>query len=225
MSRALVCFAVACLALAPAAAEAQYFFENFDSYANGSDIIGQGGWDGWDGGAYPAYVTNFQSYSSPNSLSIVDPADVVQQFSGISSGSWWARVRVYIPSGQTGDAYFIMLNTYSPGGTQNWSSQLRFSASEGIVESVGGSDNPHGETAAIVTDQWTEVWIEIDLDSNLQTVYYEGVAMGSAFAWTVTGNAEIAAFDLFSDGSSEAYMDDVYLDTEFPVELMAFTVE
>ena len=44
----LVCLAVAVVAwVAPA--EAQYFFDNFDSYAAGSNIAGQGGWETWGG--------------------------------------------------------------------------------------------------------------------------------------------------------------------------------
>ena len=62
-----------------------------------------------------------------------------------------------------------------------------FSATDGVVESLGGTDNASSGSASLLTDQWTEVWIEIDLDSNLQTVYYEGAIIDGPFAWNVSG--------------------------------------
>jgi len=224
MSRLFAWVAVALLVFAPVVVEAQFFSENFDSYAAGSSIIGQGGWEGWDGASTPGYVSNSQAYSSPNSLLVDGTCDVVHQFGGITTGTWWIRVRVYIPSSQTGNTYFIVLNTYAHGGPYNWSSQLRFSATDGVVESVGGTDNPSGATAALVTNQWTEAWIEVDLDANTQNIYYQGVQFDS-IPWNVSGANAIATFDLFSDGASESYMDNVWLDSSFPVELTTFTVE
>ena len=47
-------------------AQAQTFFDNFDSYAAVSTIAGQGGWESWDNSpAADTTVTNAQSYSSP----------------------------------------------------------------------------------------------------------------------------------------------------------------
>ena len=221
---AMIGVAVLVLA-APATVQAQLFFDNFDSYGSGSTIIGQGGWEGWDSNpGADATVTSAQAASAPNSLAVSGGADVVQQFAGVSGGTWYAKVKTYIPSSQSGDAYFIILDEYNHGGPYHWAVQLRFSASEGIVENVGGTDVPSGATTPIITDEWVPVIVEIYLDTNQYAVTYGGTFMDSQ-QWTVEGQLAVAAFDLFSDGSSESYMDDVWLDTEVPVELMGFSVE
>jgi len=217
---------VAVLVLAaPATVQAQFFSDNFDSYAPFSMIIGQGGWDGWDGNpAADAMVTSALAASPPNSLAVLGAADVVQQFTGASGGTWYAKVKTYVPNYQTGDLYFIILDEYNHGGPYHWAVQIRLSASEGIVENVGGTDVPGGGILPITTDEWVGIIVEIDLASNLYTVTYGGAFLDSQ-QWTVTGQLEIAAFDLFSDASSESFMDDVWLDTDIPVELMSFSVE
>lgn len=216
---------VAVLVLAvPATVQAQLFFDNFDSYAAGSSIIGQGGWDGWDGGGWDAFVSSAQAASAPNSLAVSGTADVVQQFSGVSGGTWYAKVKTYVPGGQTGDLFFIILDEYAHGGPYHWAVQVRLNASEGVVENMGGTDVPGGGIVPIITDQWVEIFVEIYLGTNQYAVSYGGSFLDSQ-QWTVEGQLAVAAFDLFSDGSSESYMDDVWLDTEIPVELMSFSVE
>jgi hypothetical protein len=221
--------AAAVLAMAFAVpAEAQFFFDNFDSYAPGSMIAGQGGWETWGGdpGA-DAMVVNTISFSSPNSLAVSGTADVVHTFN-VTSGYWYAKVRTFVPSGQTGDLYFIILNLFdgfcANAGDCNWSIQVRLSATDGVVENVGGSDNPDGTAVPIFLDQWIEVRAEIDLAGNVAYIYYNDALM-TVQQYNVTGANAIAAFDLFSDASSESYMDDVWLDTTIPVELMNFDVE
>jgi hypothetical protein len=234
-----MCVVVVMLMLAalPATVEAQYFFENFDSYANNSTIMGQGGWETW--GSNPSadtVVTNLQSHSSPNSLYDADSADIVHQFAGLTSGTYWAKVWTYVPSTQTGELFFIILNRYDGGtcaGTDcNWSVQLAMCNSgcltagvaAGTATNVGGSDVAGTGSTALVTDQWVEVVVQIDLDANQYSIWYNNVLLDT-LAWTQTGDINIAAFDLFSNSSSESYMDDVYLDPLYPVELTSFTAE
>ena len=50
---------------------------------------------------------------------------------------------------------------------------------------------------------------EINLDTNVQTLYYNG-AVFDTFAWS-TGTMEIAALDLFSNGGSAIFWDDCSL--------------
>ena len=171
-----------------------------------------------------AFVTTDQAFSPPNSLNVGGTADVVQQFAGVSGGTWYARVKTFVPSGQTGDLYFIILDEYNHGGPYHWAVQLRFSASEGIVENVGGTDVPGVGIVSIILDQWVEIMVEINLGGNQYVVSYGGEYLDSQ-PWTVEGQLAVAAFDLFSDRSSESYMDDVWLDTTIPVELMSFSIE
>jgi hypothetical protein len=218
-------------------AQAQFFADNFDSYAAGSMIAGQGGWETWGGdpGA-DAMVTSTQSNSPPNSLAVSGTADVVHRFAGASGGTWYAKAQTFVPSSQSGELFFIMLNIYdgfcTNAGDCNWSVQVAMCQSgcnttgvnPGFVTNLGGTDVPGGGALPLLTDQWVEVVVEIDFAANLYTVTYGGAFLDIQ-QWTTTGSLEVAAFDLYSDGSSESYMDDVWLDTNIPVELMQFDVE
>lgn len=194
---------------------AAFFFDDFDSYAAGSMIAGQGGWTTWDETTNPAAdaeVTDAMSYSAPNSLDISGSSDIVHTFSGVVSGMWYVKTRVYIPAGQTGSLYFIILNQYQASGAQNWSAQIKMSASTGKVSSLGGTDNASAAELPIITDQWVELRFEIDLSTNKYWVFYNNEQL-DYLPWNVSGLNEVQAFDLFADGSSMSYFDDVYLDT------------
>ncbi len=221
----------ALVAVLPVTSEAQLFVETFDSYAAGSNVFGQGGWTDWDGsGNYGSIVSTAQSHSAPNSLLVVNPSDTVHTFSGVTSGTWYIKAWVYLPSTSTGDVYFIVLNTF--GGTNNWSAQLRMCAAApctggtpGQIVNVGGTGNPLTGTATLITNQWVEIRIEVNLDTNQATYYYNNTLLEGPVAWQVGGANEIQAFDLFSDGCTESYMDDIWLDTTIPVGLQSFSAE
>lgn len=238
MRRILLVCAVVAVVVGGAPAEAQVFFENFDSYAAGSNIAGQGGWETWGGAAAAnTTVTNAQSYSSPNSLFVAGGADIVHQFGGITTGLWYGKAWTYVPSTQVGEMFFIMMNRYDGGtcaGTDcNWSIQVALCRSgctttgavAGAVANLGGSDVAGTGTAPLITNQWVEVMAEINLDANTYSVYYDGVLFDGPLPWTQTGDINIANFDLYSNGSSESYMDNIWLDTNIPVELQTFDIE
>lgn len=224
----LVVLAASLVAL-PGVVQAQFFFDNFDSYAAASFIAGQGGWETWAGdpGANTQVVNNF-SYSPPNSLGLSGAADIVHQFVGVNTGTWYAKVQTYVPSSQTGDLYYIILNRYdgacAAAGACDWSVQVRMTASTGEVANEGGSSNAGSAVLPLLTNQWAEVVVEANISANTYSTYYNGTFM-ETLPWTVTGDLNLAAFDLFSNGSSESYMDDVWLDTTIPVELQSFDAE
>src|SRR5262245_51882650 len=90
---------ILCAAAMPARVEAQFFFEDFDSYTAGSSIAGQGGWETWDNNpAADTTVSAAHSFSAPNSLFDAGAADIVHQFTGVNSGLWYFKARTYIPS-------------------------------------------------------------------------------------------------------------------------------
>ncbi len=152
-------------------AQAQFFADNFDSYASGAGIIGQGGWEGWDASpAADAMVTTLQSFSSPNSLAVSGAADVVHQFAGVSGGVWYAKVQTYVPASQSGELFFIILDQYAHGGPYHWSVQVAMcqsacvtaGVSPGSVSNLGGTDVPGTGAVPLLTDQWVELIVEID---------------------------------------------------------------
>jgi len=175
--------------------------DNFDSYALNSGLIGQGGWDGWEGAAAAdAFVTDIQAYTAPHSLAAIPTTDIVQVFTE-TSGQWIMTAYMYIPTGSTGNQFFIMLNSYWPN-TNDWSIQVELNADAGTV-----TDTMASVVGTMIYDAWVQIRVEIDLDLNLYDLYYNDVYL-SSFAWQSTGVNEIAALDIFSDGGSTIFWDD-----------------
>lgn len=195
---------------------APYFTENFDSYADGSQMHGQGGWKGWGNNpVFGALVTSAQANSAPHSVEIVGGAvapgsDLVHEFAGFDSGVQTVVAWQYIPTGFLGNSFFIVLNSYDDlGATNNWSVQVRFDSVLGQVVDTGAS----GNTLPIVLDRWVELRVEIDLDANTQTFYYDGQMLYSG-SWSehVSGGGatEIGAMDLYAEGAvTSVFYDDI----------------
>lgn len=226
---------VALFAAAPSTLEAQFFSDNFDTYVAGSTIAGQGGWETWDNApAANTTVSTAQSFTAPNSLLVAGGADIVRQFTGVTTGIWHAKARVFVPSTQTGEAWFIVLNRYAPlAANNNWSIQLVMCVTQcttqgavaGQAVSLGGTLIPGTGSTPLVTNQWVEVRAEINLNANTYNLFYNGVQIQTGTQYQATGVQAVAAIDLFSNLSSLSFMDNVWLDTTIPVELTTFAVE
>jgi hypothetical protein len=207
---ALSCL-LAALVLLPAVALADWS-DNFDSYVQGSGLHGQGGWHGWDGSAgADAYVSGVQSLSAPNSVEITGPSDMVHEYTGSTSGTCVYTAWQFVPTDFAGTTYFILLNTYADLGTDNWSTQVNFASATGLVT----NDGVDGGTLPLIRERWVEIRVVIDLDANLQTFYYDNQLLYSS-SWTENlspggGAVNIAAVDLFANGASPVYYDDMSL--------------
>jgi hypothetical protein len=179
--------------------------DNFDSYANNSGLHDQGNWEGWNNDpAFDAYVTDVYSSSSPHSVAISPTSDIVQPFSEYS-GEWVMTSWHYIPAGSTGDQFWILCNTYPTAYPLDWSLQLMFENSTGNMTVIEGTS-----VVSIVYDQWVEVKAEINLGTDTQHIYYNGVFLES-INWSSGGAIAIGCLDLFSDGGSTIYWDDCSL--------------
>ncbi len=190
------------------------YSENFDGYANGSGIVGQGGWQYWNGvggplpGSQNGTVDNALSSSAPNSLLSTAETDVVQQFN-LTSGQYRLRVMTYTPSTMIpGEGFMIVLNTHDgpPVVVGNWSLQIRFNPSLGLVTSDFGA-----QSIPLITNQWVELRADIDLDAatcgqhggaplpgGCLDVYYGGTqfVFDENWALNVSGGAGVAEFRL-----------------------------
>jgi hypothetical protein len=203
----LIVCTVALAALAPVA-QADWF-DDFEAYEPGTSMHGVGGWAGWlNDPAATAYVTDLYAHGGSNSLEIVGASDLVHRYSGYTSGVWTYSTWMFIPENYTGQTYFILLNTYA--ATQNWSAQIYFQ--NGLVVNTGVT----GGSLPMILDQWVQLRFEIDLDNDLQTCYYGGDVLYTG-TWTdeVSGDGALAiiAVDLFANGASPVYYDDMALES------------
>lgn len=211
--------------LCSSAAHAQWS-DNFDSYVATSQIVNQGGWEEWGPGA-GAFVSSAQARSNPNSVEIAGPSDLVHQYANLTSGKWVYRAMQYVPSTMTGQSYFILLNRYAaPQGPYNWSVQVKFDAAAGTVTADAGSLIPASTT--LVTNQWVEIKVFVDLDQDWTQFYYNGTllddpgladhpTLGGGYQWSLGvfgqggGQLEIQAVDLYANSASPVYYDDMSL--------------
>jgi hypothetical protein len=196
--------------------------ESFDAYLNDSQMHLQGCWHGWDGNpGAGALVTNVQAHSTPHSVNIGDSSDLVHEFCAAGSGKWKFTTWQFVPGNfQSGcdpsnncGSYVILLNTYQDGGPYNWSAQLHADS----VTHTFIRDGVSPTSAPLVTDRWVQIDVVVNLSSDSYQVFYDGAEVGVAESWTAGvyggggGALAIAALDLYANGSTVVYHDDISL--------------
>jgi hypothetical protein len=181
------------------------WYDSFDSYAPGSQMHGQGGWKGWfNDPSAGALVSDLYAHSPTNSVQILGASDLVHEYAGFTSGTWTYTTWQYVPSGYSGQTYFIMLNSYDDAGANlNWSTQVYFDSASGQVVNSGAS----GGTLPLIIGAWVELRVEIDLDNDTQAFYYDDQLLYQG-TWTdeVSGGGvlNIGAVDLFANSASRS---------------------
>jgi hypothetical protein len=186
------------------------FTENFDSYAAGSGLAGQGGWQLWDPTSPNAFVDNSLSSSAPNSLRLDGGSDVIKLMN-ITSGKWRFTANTYFPSATTATGYLIALNTFPYINNSSWSIEMSFNPFTGMVQEYG---SPASGTLA-VRDQWIPVQVDIDLDTDLFNIWYNGVQIVTDRQWSTNilagGAVRIQCWDLYASGAGTGalYYDDI----------------
>jgi len=199
---------------APLAASGNWI-DHFDTYVTGSQMHGQGGWKGWDNSSAAGALTSSTQARSPlNSVDVLLATDLVQEYTLYTTGTWTYTAWQFIPTGATGNSYFILLNTYVDGGPNNWSTQVCFNTTTNTVIDDPANDCAAVSTVNIVYDQWVELRVVIDLDTNTQTFFYNGQQLYQD-SWTEhisgLGAVNIAAVDLFANSASSVFYDDISL--------------
>ncbi len=194
-----------------ATAGATVFNDAFDAYTPGAQMHGVNGWKGWDNLAGAgALVSSARAYSGSNSLHVTGATDLVHEHS-IVTGSWSYTAKQWIDSGAAGVSYFIVMNTYADGGNSDWqwwSSQLKFDLGANTVRDDLRSGS---NRVTLRRDQWAEVRVDIDLDANTMSSYYDGSLIYSG-SWTQGSRSarRIGALDLYA-GSGSSFYDNVSL--------------
>lgn len=211
MVRTTLCMALALLFCNANTTNAQ-LTDNFDSYPVGDELF-QNGWEGWGGvTAAAGRVSNAQAFSAPNSLALEFNDDAINPMGTPNSGCWEFTCQMYIPSGTTGMPYFIMLNDYDPACLMCvWSVQIQFDAENGLFFD---DFNPTMACTEMLFDQWFEIRVVMDFDNDVMSQWVDGQQLGAAGqTWSdrsgTAGAAELSILDLFSNGASTFFVDDV----------------
>ncbi len=205
------------------------FDDSFDFY-NGEpvDLQGRGGWKGWDDDpSFSAPLASVHTRSGAAAVEISGPADLVHELcarhSTSSSLAMAFSVWQYIPadftsagSGQFAGSYLVIMNSYQDGGEHvegDWSVQMQFDSNDGMLKVFHGA----GLSTVPVpydTGRWVRIQAIIDLDQDWTRVYYDD-ALITEYPWTggVLGGGggalDIGAVDLYANGSSPVYYDDL----------------
>jgi len=193
--------------------------ETFETYTLGDDIHTRGGWETWCEGGESAYIVDTSPLGGSSALQLSFDgstqygSDVVKPFA-IDSGRWSLSMQIYVPTGAGGRGYVLLLNQYCLP-RNNWSMQVEFNELTGVVESQFD-----GAMLPLIRDRWVEFRVEIDLENDLFSVYYDGQPLAENLVWTMNasgffgnpGITEFAALDLFSLDITEMYIDNLLLE-------------
>ena len=196
---------------------AQTFSDDFESYAAGSALEGQGGWAGWDNvNTTFTTVTTAQAHSGSQSIQVNPGADTVQEFTQATTGDWVFSLWVYAPASFTSEIDIMIMNAYAPGGPYEWGSWLTLAGGTSTVTCNCGGIGAGMTTLPV--DRWFEVRKEIDLQSDMAEIWFDGTLLAT-YPWSggYNGNQNhglpaITAIDLYATGSGDGvFIDDVNL--------------
>jgi len=188
------------------------WFENFDSYNTNQNLPSQSTWESWnnDPNAANFFATVAQSLSPPNSVEIDNADDAVHRFHGYTLGIWEFSAWVFVPQAMNGQQYFILVNNYPASPSEDWSLQIELDGANGVV-----NDFNSAASVPLVKGQWSWIRIIINLDRDLQSVYYNTQHLVTK-SWSggvqAGGLVNIGAVDLWANNVAVAvYYDDMYL--------------
>lgn len=207
--------------------------EDVEGYVDGQNIItGQAcfpicppglNWEAWESGATAGSAMATSDFGNPG-LSIEisgtrpngDVDDLVHTYQdlAITTGTWLWSGDLYVPSGTTGESYFILLNQYVNDGStasENWSTQIHIDGDNANLES-----DFDGGTTALTFDSWRRIETIISLDDDLQTIKYDGNVInlpGKTWTGGVSGSGTltIGALDLYGNNAAPVYWDNLQM--------------
>ena len=215
--RTVMSITLACGIAAPVLAQTTLIDDGFESYAVGSGVAGQGGWDLWPGG-FDAFVSDDEAASGSNSFLANDfETDIIYRMRDggtpiATSGQWTFSCQTFMSSLAVGDFYVIILNQFNDASPvdSNWSMQVRLGTIDLTVESEFD-----GNTTDLILDEWVELRAEIDLDNDTFDIFYNGVAFAEDLVWSENvsggGLTQIDVLDLYAPNALPTYIDDVLL--------------
>lgn len=215
------------------------FVDNFDSYTAGVRLCTQTTewqtWSGATGNNEDPFVSSAFSWSSPNSIVIVQDNDVVRKHGSKTTGKWYMSFHFYIPAGKSG--YFNNMNGFAPNPNV-WGMDSYFDVGgTGRLDTTGGGGQVPANVVSFnwTVAQWNQVIVIIDLDApDRKAEYWIGtnpsnLTQVATWNWTQNGTkpTRLDVTDLFGAAATdEMYVDNFYfgdaMPTIIPVELTSF---
>jgi len=189
----------------------------FDTYTAGEFLCPQSPlWTTWDdnpGGDYDGYVTDAESFSAPNSLSIdlaVIESDLIYNLDQKTEGRWEISLEIMVPTGGTYGGYYNVMQDMTLYGTANeWGFQVYFK-SDGTGYMYDADFNQTDFTYTI--GAWTSSIVIVDLDNDVAEFWLDGTKINE-WQWDVAGPKQLGVIDIYAaaDGSDDPkfYIDDV----------------
>ena len=148
--------------------------DNFDSYTVGDYIAEVGDdWTTWSnapGGAEDALVTDVEASSPSNSVVVELNQDLVLIMDDYTSGVYTYEMKMFVPTGYCG--YYNLQVTNVPG--TGWAFQIYFQTDGTALADAGAAG---ALTYAFNHDEWMDLKIVVDLDTDWATYYHDGVEM------------------------------------------------
>ncbi|MEA2096988.1 MAG: T9SS type A sorting domain-containing protein, partial [Candidatus Cloacimonadota bacterium] len=206
--------------------------DNMDSYSVG-DYIGVVGddwttWSGTPGGADDALVTDVEASSTPNSVVVEENQDIVLIMDNYETGVYTYEMKMFVPTGYCG--YFNLQKTNVPG--TEWAFQIYFQTDGTALADAGAAG---ALTYAFNHDEWMELKIVVDLDTDWATYYHDGVEMiGYQYSLGCFGAGALLSFggvNIFGGANSGGpgdtpmfYFDDVVLSSGAVRDLTGYNV-
>ena len=200
--------------------------DNFDSYALGSKIVGQGGWLEWNNApAKNELVSNTFFSSPPHALAVsgVPTGDPLHLYTGYTSGRWVFKGKFYVPSSTNKEFDFQLFSVYNHGSPYAWAVLLQMNTpSPGSIRTWDGTG---GVTSGVFPmDQWVDIKITIDLDLDTcdiltaqnQPVSYKysgGYYGGSNYPKVIKA---ISLLSQFNDNNMAVYWDNLTIGPDVP---------
>lgn len=221
------------------------WFDDMESYTAGQPMPGTvaspvNGWEEWRGSALGVRgdITTERNHTPGGTKSLrIDPNDdQVRVMQGGLGGpgsnggtlgdgvgydeevspAWSFQAWNFVPTGQNGDQFLIMLSDYDGGSNTAWNVQVSYNAATGLVQ----DQHITNLTLPIVTNQWVLTDVFINLQDDVVLVFYNDVFFYSGI-WSTgdeantPGNDPIlhkyfGGIDLFSNaGASPIFWDDI----------------
>lgn len=190
--------------------------DDFDSYTAGELLCPQSDlWTTWDdnpGGPYDGYVTDEESLSPPNSLSIdlaVLESDLIYNLHQKTEGRWEVSLDILIPNDTCGGYYNIMQEMTLFGTANKWGFEVYFRGDgTGFMEDAANNTTDFTYTVG----QWTHSTVNIDLDNATAEFLLDGIIIHT-WQWDISGPNTLGVIDIYAaadgDDDPKCYIDNV----------------